>query len=132
MEEQLVSFLRRVMPDADSVSISGFAPIPGGFSRETFRFDAVVVRNGAEETLACILRKNPPAVVALLETSRDVEHQLIEAVRAHTTIPVSRSYGAEMDVNVFGEAAMLIERMHGSGKTSDLSTRAPTPTKPTM
>ena len=42
MEQQLVSFLQRVMPDAASVTVSGFAPIPGGFSRETFRFDAVV------------------------------------------------------------------------------------------
>ena len=125
MEQQLISFLHRVMPDADSISVSGFAPIPGGFSRETFRFDAVVVRNGAKETLAFILRKNPPAVVALLDTSREVDHLLIEAVRAHTNIPVSRSYGAEMDTNVFGEAAMLIERMRGSGKTSDLFNEGP-------
>jgi aminoglycoside phosphotransferase (APT) family kinase protein len=47
-------------------------------------------------------------------------HDLIGAVGAHTSIPVSRSYGAEMDASVFGEPAMVIERMGGSGQTSNL------------
>ena len=67
-----------------------------------------------------ILRKDPPAASALLQTSRQVEHDLIEAVRAHTNVPISQSYGVEMDASVFGEPAMLIQRMPGSGHTSNL------------
>jgi aminoglycoside phosphotransferase (APT) family kinase protein len=120
MEDRLVQLLRRLLPDVDDVEIESLEPIPGGFSRETFRFDARVRRGGTEEVLPLILRKDPPAASALLHTSRQTEHELLEAIRAHTTVPVSPSYGAEMDRSVFGEAAMVIHRMHGSGRTSDL------------
>jgi aminoglycoside phosphotransferase (APT) family kinase protein len=120
MIEQLSDFLRKRLDDVDRVTIEHFEPIPGGFSRETFRFDARVSRNGTDEVLPLILRKDPPAAAAILLTSREVEHNLIGAVGAHTSIPVSRSYGAEMDASVFGEPAMVIERMGGSAQTSSL------------
>ena len=120
MNDQLVQFLRRTFADADHVTVEGLAVIPGGFSRETFRFDARVVRGDREELLPFILRKDPPRAAAILETSRQVEHDLIEAIRLHTKVPVSRSFGCEMDPTVFGEPAMLIQRMHGNGHTSDL------------
>lgn len=120
MDEQLSEFLRKRLGDVDDVVIERLEPIPGGFSRETFRFDARVLRNGVEEVLPLILRKDPPAAAAILITSREVEHDLLAAVGAHTSIPVSRSYGAEMDPTTFGEPAMVIERMHGSGQTSNL------------
>ena len=115
MNEQLVEFLKRQWPDADNITVENFEPIPGGYSRETFRFDARVRRGNTEETVPLILRRDPPAPVSILPTSRQTEHELIEAVRAHTSIPVSKSYGYELDRSHFGEAAMIIERMPGSG-----------------
>jgi aminoglycoside phosphotransferase (APT) family kinase protein len=125
MHEQLAAFVMRSIPDARDVEIIEFAPIPGGFSRETYRFDARVRFDDREEVLPFILRKDPPKEAAILHTSRAVEHHLIEAVRQHTTVPVSRSYGFELDPAAFGEAAMLIERMHGSGQTSNLFNGGP-------
>ncbi len=120
MDDQLVQLLRRLLPDAEHVTVVALEPIPGGFSRETYRFDACVTRGGVAEVLPMILRKDPPAASALLETSRQTEHELLEALRANTNLPVSVSYGCEMDRAVFGEAAMVIQRVHGSGRTSDL------------
>ena len=120
MEEQLVQFLRQTLTDVDHVTIEGFSPIPGGYSRETYRFDARVSRNGTEEVMPLILRKDPPSAASILQTSRKVEHDLIEAIRAHTNVPVSESYGYEMNPATFGEPVMVIQRMHGSGHTSDL------------
>ena len=125
MEDRLIEFLLRTLPDADEVVIEGFAPIPGGFSRETYRFDARVRSGGDETVLPFILRKDPPREAAILHTSRAVEHHLIEAIRANTDVPVSQSYGYEMDPEVFGEPAMVIGRMHGSGTTSDLFNGGP-------
>lgn len=125
MEEQLAATLRAVFNESDAIDISGLAALTGGFSRETFMFDAAV-RSGSDTTeLPMILRKDPPASAAILETSRQVEHELLEALRANTTIPVSRSYCAEMDPAVFGERAMLIERMPGNSQTSDLFNEGP-------
>jgi prepilin-type processing-associated H-X9-DG protein len=116
MEQQLAAFVRRAVGATDDVVIERLEPIPGGFSRETYRFDALV----GGTRLPMILRKDPPAAAALLQTSRQVEHELIEAIRANTGVPVTRSYGAEMDASIFGEPAMLLERATGSGLTSAL------------
>jgi aminoglycoside phosphotransferase (APT) family kinase protein len=120
MQEQLGALVRRVVAGVDEATVENLAAIPGGFSRETFRFDARVKCGGAEQGMPMILRKDPPAAASILQTSRKVEHELIEAIRAHTTVPVSQSYGYELDASVFGEAAMIIQRMHGNGHTSDL------------
>jgi aminoglycoside phosphotransferase (APT) family kinase protein len=120
MEEALANVVAGFYPDASGVVIENFGPMPGGFSRETYSFDAVISTGGAEVRQALLLRKDPPAAVALLETSRAVEHDLIEAVRAHTKIPVSQSLGPVMDKAIFGECAMVLERAPGNGATSDL------------
>ena len=125
MNEQLTAYLKRRFPDADEIIVEEFMPIPGGFSRETYRFDAKVRRGGALEHHQLILRKDPPAASAILQSNRQVEHDLLEAVREHTSLPISRSYGAEMDPSVFGECAMIIERMPGSGMTSNLFHEGP-------
>lgn len=125
MEVQLAAALAAVFDEADAIDISGLMALPGGFSRETFMFDAAV-RTGSETSdLPMILRKDPPPSIAILDTSRQVEHDLLESLRTHTSIPVSRSYCAEMDPAVFGERAMLIERMSGNSQTSDLFNDGP-------
>lgn len=125
MEVQLSALLGAVLDDAESVEINGFMALPGGFSRETFMFDASIQNGSTTTELPMILRKDPPAAVAILETSRMVEHNLLEALRANTGLPISRSYCAEMDPAVFGERAMIIERMPGNGQTSDLFNDGP-------
>jgi prepilin-type processing-associated H-X9-DG protein len=120
MREALVDWLGDAFPEADAIDVVGFEPIPGGYSRETYRFDAVVRCAGGEQVHPLILRKDPPAAVSILQTSRHVEHDLLESLRAATSIPVSRSLGHESDPARFGECAMVIERMCGNAKTSDL------------
>lgn len=120
MEQPLLEFLREHFGDADDISIDGFEPIAGGFSRETYRFDAVVRHGDHTEVIPLILRKDPPPAAQILVTNRAKEHQLIESIRRHTAVPVSRSYGFEADATRFGEPAMVIQRMHGNAKTSDL------------
>jgi len=120
METQLVELLREYFPEAEHIEVTGFEPIPGGYSRETFRFDATVHSSAGEEQHPLILRKDPPEAVSILQTSREIEHDLIEALRMHTNIPIGRSLGHEMDSARFGEPAMVIQRMHGKSQTSDL------------
>jgi hypothetical protein len=42
MEARLVELLAQRFSEAEHIEVVGFEPIPGGYSRETFRFDAVV------------------------------------------------------------------------------------------
>ena len=118
MEDQLQQFLARQWPDADEIEIEEFAIIAGGYSRETYRFNVTVRRGTERSSMPMILRKDPPPAVALLQTSREMEHNLLHRVKEHTTIPVSHSHFVENDRATFGERAMLIERVRGSGEPS--------------
>ncbi|MEP6870584.1 MAG: phosphotransferase family protein [Anaerolineaceae bacterium] len=118
MEDKLKQYLERQWPDADEIEIEEFAIIAGGYSRETYRFNARVRRQGMHDYYPMILRKDPPEVVAILNTSREMEHNLLHRVKEHTTIPVSHSHFVENDPTTFGERAMLLERVHGSGEPS--------------
>lgn len=125
MEDRLLELLRQFFPEAEHIEVSGFEPIPGGYSRETYRFDAVVRSSAGDEHHPLILRKDPPPEVSILQTSREIEHDLIEALRMHTNLPIGRSLGHEMDPERFGEPAMVIQRMHGKSQTSDLFHEGP-------
>ncbi|BAN00755.1 phosphotransferase family protein [Ilumatobacter coccineus] len=120
LDEQAAAMVTALHPDAEQVDVVDFGPIPGGFSRETYCFDAIIHTAGAEERHPLILRKDPPASVAILHTSRAVEHDLIETIRLNTNVPVTQSLGHEMDPDVFGEPAMIIRRADGNSHTSDL------------
>lgn len=118
MHDSLQELLAREWPDCESVEVKEFAIIAGGYSRETYRFDAHVKRGGKWDAVPLILRKDPPPAAAILFTSRQTEHDLLKAVARHTNIPVSDSYFAVMDPGVLGERAMVIERVRGSGEPS--------------
>lgn len=125
MEEQLRAYLARQWPDADEVEVCDFAVIAGGYSRETYRFDARVRRGQEWSTVECILRKDPPPASAILGSDRGVEHEVINAVRTHTEIPAPESYFVEMDTATFGTAAMVLARAPGSGEPSLLFNGGP-------
>lgn len=125
MESAISQLLRKALGNNCDIAIEGLSPIPGGFSRETFSCTALVTQGDAKEVLPLIIRKDPPEEVCILQTSRANEHELIESLRAHTSVPVSRSYGYELDPSVFGSAAMVLERADGNGKTSQLFNGGP-------
>jgi aminoglycoside phosphotransferase (APT) family kinase protein len=125
MNEQLTAHLKRHFEDADEIVIEELTAIPGGFSCETFRFDARVRRGGREEVINLILRRDPPAAADILPTDRSLEMRLIDCIRAQTGLPVSRTFGAEMNPEVFGQPGMIIERLPGSGQTTALFNGGP-------
>ena len=125
MEEQLRQFLAGQWPDADEVEISGFAVIAGGYSRETYRFDARARRGDTWSEHKFILRKDPPPAAAILGSDRSLEHRVIGAVREHTNIPVPQSYFVEMDPATFGMPAMILDRARGAGEPSALFNGGP-------
>lgn len=76
------------------VSVDALSRIPGGASRETWRFDAVI----AGERRALILRRDP--VGSLIETERAVEFAALETAHGHLPVPAPlllEANGAELD-----------------------------------
>src|SRR5262249_55050707 len=70
------------------------ARIPGGASRETYRFRARYRKNGQNHDRALILRRDPPA--SLIETERSVEYRAYEAFHK-LGLPVPEPIALELD-----------------------------------
>ncbi|MEI9990555.1 MAG: phosphotransferase family protein [Rhizomicrobium sp.] len=89
LSDKLQAYLRAKLGEPD-LTVTGLARIPGGASRETYRFRAK--SGGAERGL--ILRRDPPA--SLIETERTTEYQAYEAFHA-LGLPVPAPVALELD-----------------------------------
>ncbi len=113
LESRLGNYIAGKWPHYRSISIKDFRDLPGGYSKFTYQFDAHAVGDGVTEVFPLILRRDPPRQTALLQNSRLLEHLLLTRLRAHTRVPVPVSHLVEMDPEVFGEPAMILERVAG-------------------
>lgn len=83
MSDELSLGLQRYLAaqlDAPDLMVSGLSRIPGGASRETYRFRAAYARGGARIERCLILRRDPPA--SLIETERASEFRACRAFHA--------------------------------------------------
>lgn len=85
LEEPLRVYLASRMPQAHGVRVSGIARIPGGASRETYRFVAQWSEAGQEYRRHLILRRDPPA--SLIDTDRRTEFAAYRAFHG-SDVPV--------------------------------------------
>ena len=99
LEQKLQAYLRGRLKQPDLV-VSGMARIPGGASRETYRFRAT--SDGRERGL--ILRRDPPA--SLIETERTTEYRAYEAFHG-LGLPVPEPIALELDAAPLERPASL-------------------------
>lgn len=108
IDEQVAAYLADLWQQP--VAIERLSRIPGGASRETYRFDAVV----GGETRRLILRRDP--VGSLIHTDRQIE---FEAYRtAYGRLPVPQPIAFEPGGGALGRPFFLMERIDGGVVTS--------------
>jgi aminoglycoside phosphotransferase (APT) family kinase protein len=110
LQERIQAYLSSKLNVPGGVAISGLHRIPGGASRETWSFDAGWRENGREVQRGFVLRRDPDA--SLLETDRDVEFAVMDAVSGHD-IPVPRMYWLENDGSALDRPFFVMERIDG-------------------
>jgi aminoglycoside phosphotransferase (APT) family kinase protein len=93
LSDRLAGYLEKKLGVA-KIEIANFARIPGGASRETYRFRARYDSNGARQDRALILRRDPPA--SLIETERSVEYRAYAAFHK-LGLPVPEPIALEPD-----------------------------------
>ncbi len=76
LEERLARYLRAKL-GAPDLTVADLARIPGGASRETYRFRARYAANGKALDRGLILRRDPAS--SLIETERTTEYRAYEA-----------------------------------------------------
>lgn len=92
LEDKLALYLRAKLAAPD-LTIANLARIPGGASRETYRFRARYAERGKPIDRALILRRDP--VASLIETERSAEYRAYDAF--HTLgLPVPEPIALEL------------------------------------
>jgi len=76
LEQRLAEYLRAKL-GAPDLTVANLARIPGGASRETYRFRARYAANGKSLDRGLILRRDPAA--SLIETERSTEYRAYQA-----------------------------------------------------
>jgi len=112
--EQVSAYLSRIWEIP--VRIEGLARIPGGASRETYRFDAHA--DGAVHRL--ILRRDPGG--SLIDTESETEFRAYQT--AAGIVPVPRAVALERDGAELERPFFIMERVEG-GEVASPFTRAP-------
>ncbi len=111
LEQRIQAYLSTKLDASDGgVAISGLYRIPGGASRETWSFDARWRENGHDMQRGFVLRRDPDA--SLLETERDVEFHVMDAVAVHG-VPVPKMYWLENDGSALDRPFFVMERIDG-------------------
>jgi len=109
LQQQLQEYLSSKL-GADGVAVSNLERIPGGASRETWSFDATWRENRNELQRGFVLRRDPDA--SLLETERDLEFRVMDAVGDHG-VPVPKMYWLESDGAFLDRPFFVMERIDG-------------------
>lgn len=108
ISSRLAAYLAHRIPAASDIEISGVSRIPGGASRETYRFVANWKESGRPVRRPLILRRDP--VSSLIETERDIEFNAYRAFHP-TGLPVPEPLYIETDVKWLDRPFIIMEQI---------------------
>jgi len=109
MAERLAGFIRD-QGRYQSVQIENLGRMPGGASRETWSFDAVLVRDGETTRRAMVLRRDPGE--HKIATSRRAEFLILRAA-FEERVPVPEVFWLGEDPALLGASFFIMERIEG-------------------
>jgi aminoglycoside phosphotransferase (APT) family kinase protein len=121
MNDDLASRLQTYLAKklgAPNLRVSDLARIPGGASRETYRFRARYASAKGEIERALILRRDPPA--SLIETDRSTEFRAYQAFHA-LGLPVPEPIALELDNAALERPFFVMEEITGCEVASILN-----------
>ena len=113
LEDKLAAYLRGKL-DAPDLTVSALSRIPGGASRETYKFRA---RYGGRDR-GLILRRDPEA--SLIETERTTEYRAYEAFHA-LGLPVPEPVALELDAAPLERPFFIMEEVENCQTGSIMS-----------
>ena len=105
MPEKIVALLEA--NGASDISVSGYEPMTGGYSRVMARFEASFTIDESHESGTYVLRGDPPEGQAIIETNRRQEFAVIQAVSPYLNTPAARFLDA--DGAIIGTPALIID-----------------------
>lgn len=117
LSARLETYLADILGVPD-LEVASLARIPGGASRETYRFRARYMRDGAQIERGLILRRDPPA--SLIETDRSTEFRAYRAFHA-LGLPVPEPIALEEGNEALDRPFFIMEEIENCQVGSILS-----------
>jgi aminoglycoside phosphotransferase (APT) family kinase protein len=117
LSSQLEQYLAKKL-GAPHLQVSDLARIPGGASRETYRFRARYDAGKGEVERALILRRDPPA--SLIETDRTTEFRAYQAFH-RLGLPVPEPVALELETAALERPFFVMEEITGCEVASILN-----------
>ncbi len=103
---------------AERVAIDNLARIPGGASRETYRFDARFANGSGEDSRGFILRRDPED--SLIETERALEYAAYKSFYG-TFVPVPQAIVLDAEGGALGRPFFIMERIDNAAPANPFS-----------
>lgn len=110
LSEKLAGYLRGKM-NAPDLQVTALSRIPGGASRETYRFRAHYTKGGEEIERGLILRRDPPA--SLIETERATEFRAYQAFHK-LGLPVPEPIALELEGGALERPFFIMEEIENA------------------
>ncbi|MFN3255271.1 MAG: phosphotransferase family protein [Ilumatobacter sp.] len=118
MPERVAAFLKLHRSDVDDIEVVSYDPMAGGYSR-SMASARVRYRSGEvmlEETV--VLRGDPPAGHAMIETDRDHEWMVLEALTELGAIPIPAARYYDATGGHLGTKAIVMDHVAGGSLQS--------------
>lgn len=109
MPGRLEAFLRDQIAGAPPVTVRDYAPLSGGYSRLMARFTATI--DG--EDVELIARGDPAPGQATIETDRQAEWELLEALTRLGSVPMPSARWYDSDGSRLGTKTIILDLVQG-------------------
>jgi aminoglycoside phosphotransferase (APT) family kinase protein len=110
LAERFARYVSHQWPEATDIRVEGLSRIHGGASRETYRLQLKLRRNGVAEERPLILRRDPSG--SLIETERATEYNAYRAFYG-TAVPVPEPLWLEEDEQWLDRPFFVMEQVTG-------------------
>lgn len=112
IQEKIRGYLQSRVPGARGLALERFIQTAGGWSHETYVFDAKWNEGGRELTRGFCLRKDPGTGLLRDLSSLDEQFRVLKALEP-TSVPAPRPYWYEPDPALLGGPFIVMEKVEG-------------------
>jgi aminoglycoside phosphotransferase (APT) family kinase protein len=119
-EGALSAWLGARLTDAENVRVTNAViPADAGLSTETILFDAAWTEGGEPRQRRMVARVQPVGEAVFPSYDLGAEAQVLQALGAHTDVPVPPVFAYEPDASVLGAPFLVMDRLPGRVPSDD-------------
>ena len=118
MPERLAAFLQRHRDDVESIEVTEYEPMAGGYSRSMAKARVRYTSDGVTLEETVVLRGDPPAGHSMIETDRDHEWAVLAALTALGVIPIPAARYYDDSGEHLGTKAIVMDHVTGGSLQS--------------